>query len=581
MISPVRWLPVALSAVVALAVSCAGSESKNERECGDAKCDSTESPDTCPADCTENVSACAHGQVATACTCGTTSVNSGYCCGGVAQTSACSTAPASCSNGQVTASCVCGTKSVSSGYCCSGVAQTSACSTAPASCSNGQVTASCMCGTKSVSSGYCCSGVAQTSACSSSTSPTSCPHGQVTASCICGTKAVTSEYCCGGVAQTSACSYPAAGNPDGKCSKALPAQAQAVDTSKPTTVIGTGTPQSCTYAQLASAVSNAGIITFNCGSDPVTIPVTATLALKTDRDTVIDGGNRVTLDGGGSVQIFNWNYENWQSNTKALILQHLVLANAKVTPTAAIPSHPAPCSQGYFDGMGGAIYMRDGILRAFDVSFINNTAGLLGPDNGGGAIYIEGSFGAYISSCTFQGNRGSNAGGIGGLYADLYIYNSLFDANQAVGYGANIDDSALCSYQIEPPWDTDPSDLQYEVGSGGNGGAIYKDGAGNITVCGTQIRNNYAKAFGVAIFDTGSGTLSVTDSLLFENKQCYDWWQEEYQGVRSTGISWGVDDCSLTADSITPPKNWSANTDSVCGPLIEDYCTNLYPEHCS
>ncbi len=47
-------------------------------------------------------------------------------------------------------------------------------------------------------------------------------------------------------------------------------------------------------------MTKGGIITFNCGAGPVTIPVTATLDLPINKNTVIDGGNNITLDGGGS-----------------------------------------------------------------------------------------------------------------------------------------------------------------------------------------------------------------------------------------------------------------------------------------
>ncbi|HRA36026.1 MAG TPA: hypothetical protein PK748_13895, partial [Acidimicrobiales bacterium] len=63
-----------------------------------------------------------------------------------------------------------------------------------------------------------------------------------------------------------------AGNPDGTAT--VPVEAQAVNTSSPTRVIGTGTPASCTSAAVVNAVALGGIITFNCGPDPITIPMT-------------------------------------------------------------------------------------------------------------------------------------------------------------------------------------------------------------------------------------------------------------------------------------------------------------------
>jgi len=52
----------------------------------------------------------------------------------------------------------------------------------------------------------------------------------------------------------------------------VPAEGQAESIANPTTVVGDGTPASCTAAALQAAVTTAGVITFNCGPDPVTIP---------------------------------------------------------------------------------------------------------------------------------------------------------------------------------------------------------------------------------------------------------------------------------------------------------------------
>jgi hypothetical protein len=43
--------------------------------------------------------------------------------------------------------------------------------------------------------------------------------------------------------------------------------------------------------------AQGGIITFNCGSNPVTIPITITRNATLSTDTIIDGGNLITLSG--------------------------------------------------------------------------------------------------------------------------------------------------------------------------------------------------------------------------------------------------------------------------------------------
>lgn len=300
------------------------------------------------------------------------------------------------------------------------------------------------------------------------------------------------------------------------CSSALPAEAQAADVSKPTTVIGSGTADSCTFAALNAAVTKGGIITFNCGAAPITIAVTSTMKLPTTLNTVIDGGGTVTLDGQGKVQILSFTDPDFMTSETRVTLQRLTLINGKTNPTEAIPTAPAPCSQGYNDGEGGALYMRNGNLTIIDCTFSRNQGAPRGPDTGGGAIYIIGSkHGAVIAGSVFTNNSAANAGAVGALFATLQIYNSLFRDNKATGDGANADDPSKCSAI---------NNDQHEVGSGGNGGAIYQDGGDstNVLLCGVDVENNAAgsEAYGGGVFMTSNdftGTITVKDSIVKGN----------------------------------------------------------------
>src|SRR5205814_9732618 len=86
---------------------------------------------------------------------------------------------------------------------------------------------------------------------------------------------------------------PPAGNPNGTC--AIPAGADLEDVSQPTTVIGDGSPDSCTSAAVVAAVAGGGVITFDCGPDPITIAMEATAKI------VNNTGPRIVIDGGGKV----------------------------------------------------------------------------------------------------------------------------------------------------------------------------------------------------------------------------------------------------------------------------------------
>ncbi len=288
----------------------------------------------------------------------------------------------------------------------------------------------------------------------------------------------------------------------------------AVDTSTPTTIVGTGTAASCTEAALVAALAKGGKITFACGAAPATLVVTKTLALPTDVDTVIDGGGKVTIDGGGKVRILDYAHADYRKNTHVLTLQHITFAHGHATGTDAFAPAPLPCSSGFYDGAGGAIQMRDGVLHVIDATFLNNEAESLGPDIGGGAIYLSGALNAVVVGSTFVGNSGANGGAIGALNSDLDVYNTRFEGNTALGFGANGDDAGKCAVVAKTG--------QHQVGSGGNGGAVCIDGGsdGTHAFCGVVFKGNRGgkQALGGALFRTPDGAKQTTtiDRCLFD-----------------------------------------------------------------
>ena len=334
-----------------------------------------------------------------------------------------------------------------------------------------------------------------------------------------------------------------AGNPDGRCTVALPDRARLVDTARPDHVVGDGTAASCTFAATRDAVAAGGVVTFACGPGVVTIPITAPLAPPLDRDTVIDGGRTIVLDGRDATQLVRFDSPNFRALDTTVTLQRLALVHGKATPTEAIPPRPAPCSQGWNDGEGGAVYMRDGNLNVIDSIFRDNQAAPLGPDTGGGAIYVLGSkHGVVIAGSTFERNAGSNAAAVGGLFAELHIVDSLFTGNTALGHDANNDDASRCDFL---------NNGQHEIGSGGNGGAIYSDGQSvDVTLCGDRVVDNAAGsgAFGGGLFFTSNdfgGDLAIIDTVMTGNTGGH-WTQVATGATRDAGTAVGTNAHSLT-----------------------------------
>jgi hypothetical protein len=182
---------------------------------------------------------------------------------------------------------------------------------------------------------------------------------------------------------------PPAGWPDGNAP--VPAAAQAEDVSSPTTVIGTGTPASCTGDVFVAAVAKGGVITFNCGPDPVTIVLTQTAKVFNDKGTklVIDGGNKVTLSGGGTTrilymatcdkaQVYPPGPGDCNTNPGVqLIVQNITFVDGSAKGIPEGTNNSAG---------GGAIHAQGGSLKVVNCRFFNNVCDDLGSDLGGGAI---------------------------------------------------------------------------------------------------------------------------------------------------------------------------------------------------
>ena len=301
---------------------------------------------------------------------------------------------------------------------------------------------------------------------------------------------------------------PPAGNPNAEATCSVPAEAGLADVSNPTTIVGTGTPESCTSDAFVEAVARGGVITFNCGSAPVTITLDRTAKIFNDKgpEIVIDGQGLVTLSGAGQHRILYMNTcdgaQVWTTphcdnqDHPRLTLQNLTFVDASSK------------SETDFDG-GGAVWVRGGRVKVLNSRFFNNVCADVGPDVGGGALRVFNQYEGlpvYVVNTTFGGSQGyggacSNGGGISSIGVSWTIINSLFSYNRATGNGGN------------PASGGTPG--------GGSGGAIYNDGdTMTLSLCGTRIEHNEANAYGSAIFfvsNDHSGDIRIDRSVIKNN----------------------------------------------------------------
>lgn len=233
----------------------------------------------------------------------------------------------------------------------------------------------------------------------------------------------------------------------------------------------------CTQAGIEAALQDNSSITFNCGAGTTTIPITREIYLQGHK--IIDGGNRIILDGQNNTRIIR------TSPYDEVLLMNITLRNgrAKRTANEAVP------------GQGGALLV--GIwadITIQNVQFLNNTAEAYGSPlgsglscEGGGAIWFSGFNYSEVFDSVFTGNSAQSGGAIFNLTADLVVRNTRFENNVS---------------STKLPRAMTGSDCA------GGGGAIFVDGASptsqdgqqQISITGSTFNNNSTDLKGGAIF---------------------------------------------------------------------------------
>lgn len=254
-----------------------------------------------------------------------------------------------------------------------------------------------------------------------------------------------------------------------------PERLEPLEPSSQIIIIGNGTPESCNSDALVQGVvslnsQGGGTLLFDCGGE-VTITVTSPLEIRTPM--IIDGGNKVTLSGGGKTQIIKVDHY------VDLVIQRITISDGLTEESGAGIEHP------WY-----------GTLKAIDVRFINNHCISKEHDVGGGGVFAGGLSEAIFSGCVFARNSASNGGGLLNRGSNLTIIDCVFVENEATSFG--------------------------ESGQYGNGGGLYIDGMNydsprDFRMCGTVFENNNAKQHGSAVFSYFySGSNSYVDKCIFK-----------------------------------------------------------------
>ncbi|MCX7792574.1 MAG: hypothetical protein N2378_18215, partial [Chloroflexaceae bacterium] len=260
-------------------------------------------------------------------------------------------------------------------------------------------------------------------------------------------------------------------------------------------IVGDGTPGSCTEANLRATLAGGGSISFNCGSAPVSITVSAPFEI-TAPETTIDGGGLITLRGQNSRIIAHRTIGAQGSSV-------LRLRNLTITGGRASGANDAANGGAIASVFGAANPAFKPALVVENVTFEDNDSTVTSLtrgdayDYGGGAIYSQGGS-VTVRNSRFIGNDANNAAGgaIHILQSGLVVEDSEFSNNSAIG--ARPQDSL--------------------------GGAIYIDGLGGenglFRAARSAFTNNRAYNSGGAIYVNmyeNSSRTEVLDSAFIEN----------------------------------------------------------------
>lgn len=258
-------------------------------------------------------------------------------------------------------------------------------------------------------------------------------------------------------------------------------------------VVGNGAPASCTETALNNRLNGGGLVTFNCGANPKTITITTLKQISAN--TIIDGGNKITLKAQNTYhfQVFNaatFTLKNISlSNSNSIIAGALENFGTTTVINVTFKGNTAVTN-------GGAIYNLGALMVKKSV-FRNNRAA------NGGAIYNDGGT-ITIKSSTFDNNEAAPGTGNGGAVANnsgaLTLKNSTFTNNRAAEGGALYTNFGSTNTIKKSSFDANQSS--------DSGGAI--DNLGNTTIAASIIKNNTAGNGGGGISHGGTLTMQTT-----------------------------------------------------------------------
>lgn len=260
-------------------------------------------------------------------------------------------------------------------------------------------------------------------------------------------------------------------------------------------VIGTGTPASCQTEQAATNLSNAvaagGVISFNCGPDPVNIIANTN---ATDKTVVVNGGGLVTLDGENLRQLFFvFGTGNLTLNNISLVDGNASQGGALYVDTQARASVNGSYITSNVASTGGGVYSRGALTISFTTLGSNIASG-----NGGG-IYNNGGT-VTITDSYLVSNQAQNGGAVYTAGGQLTLLRTAVRGSVITNFGGGIYAAGA----------TTLTNVTFSNNRAARGGGLYT--AANTTVLNATFNENRAD-LGGAIYHQAAAT-SVKNTIL-------------------------------------------------------------------
>ena len=277
-------------------------------------------------------------------------------------------------------------------------------------------------------------------------------------------------------------------------------------------VVGDGTAASCTNEAIQEATTAGGHITFNCGPEPVTIPISTTIWLAAN--TILDGDGKITLDGGGTTRII------WMAQSLQVEIHGFTFINGSAVNMEHIDSGGA-----IRGGRGGTLYVKDCI-------FTGNVAGQVDGEGGAGIAAPIDSVNTIVN-CRFENNFAGNGPGVHGIGAGFVIVNSVFANNQASTRGGG----ALYT-------------------DGHVGGGVSEEEGGVISLCGCRFSDNQAEFQGGAayIWTYNQSTVRIRQCVFERNRVLFSEEGRALGGAVRTSEATAYVDQTLFIDNYSDDK---------------------------